>query len=436
MVNTQHRGGLAYSPVSVCTMRAESYNYGSIVSRLVQRFEYSFASSPSSVHPVPPSRAPLPRIAYLVTNSEVGGAQTHIADLLNGLRDRIDATVLAGGDGPLLSAAQANDAKAVQLTLLNNALSPWQAWAAFKQLFQALRAIRPDLIHAHSAKAAALGRVAGWLLGIPVIYTVHGFAFKAAAPARQRIVAHLVEWLLAPLTARMICVAQAERAMAQTLPISPARVQVIHNGIADSTCLARADDPVRRIVMVARLRAPKRGDILIRAFAQAALPDCELIIAGEGPQLDSLRALADTLAPGRVKFPGVVTDVPGLLASAQIFALASDHEGFPISVLEAMRARMPIIASDLPGIREQLADGHCGLLIPDDDDQVWASTLTELAANNAWRQRLGNSARAYWERHFGIRPMADTTLLIYQQVLASRKQPASSTVSPKRAINE
>lgn len=384
----------------------------------------------------PPPLSPPPRIAYLITNAEIGGAQTHVADLLNGLRDRIDAVVLAGGEGPLFTSAQASGARTVQLSLLDNTLSPWRALAAFKQLIGALRATRPDLIHAHSAKASALGRVAGWLLGIPVVYTVHGFAFKAAAPARQRVVARLIEWLLAPLTARMICVAQAERAMADTLPISPARVQVIHNGIADSTHLATPGAPVRRVVMVARLRAPKRADTLIRAFARAALPDCELILAGDGPQLASLQALADTLAPGRVRLYGGVTDIPALLASAQIFALASDHEGFPISVLEAMRARLPVIASDLPGIREQLADGGCGCLIPGSDEQLWASVLAGLAGNREQRETLGNSAREHWERHFGVAPMANATWQVYQRVLANKKQAHPRQHPSKQASNE
>lgn len=383
-----------------------------------------------------PSSLPRPLIAYLITNSEVGGAQAHVADLLRGLHGRVDAVVLAGGDGPLFANAQACGAKTVRLGLLDNALSPWRALAAFKQLVGALRAVGPDLIHAHSAKAGALGRLAGWVLGIPVVYTVHGFAFKAAAPARQRIIARMMEWLLAPLTARMICVAEAERGMADTLPIPPARIQVIHNGIADSSDHTTPGAPVRRIAMVARLAAPKRVDTLIRAFAQAALPDCELILAGDGPQSAALRALADTLAPGRVHFYGVVTDIPALLASAQIFALASDHEGFPLSVLEAMRAGMPIVASDLPGIREQLADGDCGVLIPGNDEQLWASIFTELAANQERRETLGNRARARWEQFFGIAPMANATLLVYQQALAAKQQTHRREHSAKQAIDE
>ncbi|MGO4325646.1 glycosyltransferase family 4 protein [Cupriavidus sp. 2TAF22] len=382
--------------------------------------------------PLPATR---PRIAYLITNSEIGGAQTHVADLLTALRDRVEPVLLAGGTGPLLDHARALGARTERLTLLDNALSPLRALAALRQLLGALRATAPDLIHAHSAKAGALGRVAGWLLGVPVVYTVHGFAFKAAAPARQRLAARATEWLLAPLTARLICVARAERTLAATLPMAASRISVIRNGIADTPARATPGAPLRRIVMVARLAAPKRADLIIRAFARAALPDCELVLAGVGPQADALRALADTEAPARVRFAGAVSDVPALLASAQAFALASDHEGFPLSVLEAMRAGLPVVASDLPGIREQLGDGACGLLVPGNDEHAWSAALTRLASDAGLREDLGQAARARWAREFGLAPMAEATWEVYQQALASRR-PAVRTAASSSASGQ
>lgn len=145
--------------------------------------------------------SPRPRVAYVITSSEVGGAQSHVADLLRALRGRIDATVLAGGDGPLFASAQAAGAGTVRLSLLDNAMSIFKAIATLRQLKAALRRVAPDLIHVHSAKAGALGRVAAWMLDVPVVYTVHGFAFKPAAPLLRRAASRFAEWCLAPLTA-------------------------------------------------------------------------------------------------------------------------------------------------------------------------------------------------------------------------------------------
>ncbi|WP_228771139.1 glycosyltransferase family 4 protein [Cupriavidus sp. U2] len=363
-----------------------------------------------------------PRIACLITNSETGGAQSHVADLLRALRGQADVTLLAGGDGPLFDLARDLGIPAIRLAALDNALSPLKAVAALRELMRALREARPDILHTHSAKASALGRVAGSLLGIPVVYTVHGFAFKAAAPWKQRTVARMAEWLLAPLTSHVICVAEAERAMARQLPIRADRISVIPNGIADVAERAQPGDALRRVVTVMRLAPPKRPDVLIRAFAAAQLPDCELVIAGDGPQRASLERLASQLAPGRVRFAGSIDNIPALLASAQLFLLASDHEGFPISILEAMRAGLPVIASDLPGIREQLGDGRCGVLVAENEPAAFAGALRQAAADAPARAAAGAAGRVRWEQAYGLEPMVRATWAVYEQVLAGNRQ--------------
>ncbi|WP_427310837.1 glycosyltransferase family 4 protein [Cupriavidus sp. H39] len=337
---------------------------------------------------------------------------------------KADTVLLAGGEGPLLEIAQRNGARTIRLKRLDNALSPWRAILALRELVVALKQAAPDLIHTHSAKAGALGRIAGLALGIPVVYTVHGFAFKPEAPSRQRIAARVAEWLLAPLAARVICVADAERRLAQSLPLPAERISVIPNGIPDTPHRAEPQAPLRRIVMVARFAAPKRQDAAIRAFARAGLESCVLTLVGDGPQRHAMQQLAQQLAPGRVEFPGNVTQVPALLASAQAFVLASDHEGFPLSVLEAMRAGLPVVASDLPGIREQLDGNRYGLLVNHDDEHAFSEALRRLAGDSALRAALGHGARQRWEQCYGLERMTGATWSVYCAALAQTPRAA------------
>ncbi len=347
-----------------------------------------------------------------------------MADLIRAMREHADITLLAGGDGPLLQVARSTGANVVQLKSLDNALSPLRAVQALRELRAALQQAAPDLLHAHSAKAGALGRVAGRLLNIPVIYTVHGFAFKPAAPWRQRMAARVTEWLLAPLTSRLICVAKGERELARALPLADSRISVIRNGLEDVAQRACPGGPLRRIAMVARFARPKRPDVLLDAFGQSGLAECELVIAGEGPQRPAIQARAQAMAHVQVELPGNVHDIPGLLASAQVFVLISDHEAFPLSVLEAMRAGLPVIASNLPGIREQLDDGRCGILLEDNQPQTVARALQALGTDAPRREALGQLARQRWEQQFGLAGMIQSTWSAYQDTLASvpRKQ--------------
>lgn len=368
--------------------------------------------------------SPRLRIACLITNSEIGGAQSHVAALLQAAPAGTEMILLAGGDGPLFGIAARAGAQVIRLARLDNALSPWRAVGALRELLQALKQARPDLIHVHSAKAGALGRIAGFLLGIPVVYTVHGFAFKPEAPLRQRTAARVAEWLLAPLAARVICVAKAERRLARSLPVAAERIAVIANGIPDTDQRANSQAPLRRIVMVARFAAPKRPDAVIRAFARANLHDCELVLAGDGPRRQAMEQLAQQLAPGRVRFPGNVADIAALLASAQVFVLASDHEGLPLSVLEAMRAGLAVIASNLPGIREQIEHDKHGLLVDHDDEPAFSAALERLCADAPLRGALGSAARLRWEQYYGLEQMIKATWSVYRDALTGTPRAA------------
>ncbi|KHK56113.1 hypothetical protein PI87_10280 [Ralstonia sp. A12] len=357
------------------------------------------------------------RVAYVITESEIGGAQTHVRDLYRGLRDRIDGTLIAGGNGPLLSEMSQLGAHIIHVDALDNSLSPIHLFHTIQRVIDALRAAPPDLIHAHSAKGGAVARIAGARLGIPVVYTVHGFGFKAAAPWRRRWASRLAEFALAPWTAQMICVSSAEARMAFALPIKRSRIHVILNGVADIGQRSQPSSVVTKVVMTARLASPKRPDVLIDAAVDGALPaGAHVALVGDGPQRDALEHQALTKG-SPVQFMGNVDDVPGVLASAQLFVLFSDHEGLPISILEAMRSGLPILASNLPGIREQVVHGESGWLVDHHDKAAVRAALQMLSNDAECRKALGSNARQRYEMLFDVSAMVEQTYSVYQQVV-------------------
>jgi glycosyltransferase involved in cell wall biosynthesis len=357
----------------------------------------------------------------VITKGENGGAQTHLLSLCQALAPRTRFVAAIGGTAPgsaLGDELQSLDIPVRWIPQLGNSLSPLLLFAAVRALLHAVREHRPDIIHAHSAVAGVVARIAGYIAGTPVVYTVHGFGFKPETPLLQRLAAWLAESALAPITRQMICVSEHERQLAGRLLIPPRHLCVITNAVADTPERAVPDQQPMRIVMVARHARPKRQDLLLRALfllRNRLGQEAPVVLVGGGPDLAAHRALASELDLHGVTFTGDVTDVARRLATHSVFVLLSDHEGLPISIIEAMRAGLAIVATDLPGIRELLTHGTNGLLVPNDPAML-TDTLESLAADPALRARLGKAARLRYEDRFTPAPLARAVEALYDQI--------------------
>ncbi len=370
--------------------------------------------NPSVDSPIAP---PVPHVVLVITKGEAGGAQTHVLELCRALQGRVRFTVAIGGDDTHSVLGQAlSDLGIAVLALpsLQNSLNPLKVITSVRALLAHVRVLQPDVIHAHSAVAGVIARLAGKLRQIPVVYTVHGFGFKPQAPWLIRTNAWLAEAVLAAWTTRMVCVSAHEKELAARLPMPPERVSVVHNALADVPWRSDMATQPPSLVMVARMAAPKRPDVLIEALALLAhlglQPPTRML--GGGPDLARHQQAAAPMP--HIQLEGDVSDVAQRLAQHQIFVLLSDHEGLPISILEAMRAGMAIVATRLPGIEEMLTHEESAWLVPNSPQAV-AQALQTLHADASLRQRLGRAARARYEAQFQPQAMAEPVLAIYQQ---------------------
>lgn len=357
-------------------------------------------------------------VLLVITKGEIGGAQTHVIELCRALRGQVRFSAVIGGeDGTFL--AQALHELGVQTTTLpalRNSLNPLRLLASVRSLLAHLRSERVDLIHVHSAVAGVVARLAGKLSQTPVVYTVHGFGFKPQAPALVRLNAWLAEAVLAAWTTRMVCVSDHEKALAERLPMDPARASVIPNAIADVVWHSEQRGDWPSMAMVARMAPPKRHDLLLQALALLAAKDMRpaVRLLGDGPQRAAHQQLASELDLPNVQFSGDVHNVAEQLAQHQIFVLLSDHEGLPISLIEAMRAGMAIVASRLPGVEELLVDDESALLVANDPFEV-QQALQRLLTDAPLRRRLASAARQRYEARHRPEAMAAQVLQVYQE---------------------
>jgi glycosyltransferase involved in cell wall biosynthesis len=367
-----------------------------------------------------------PRLLVLITLTERGGAQTYVAALLPALAREFDVTLAAHGSGWLADQAAAAGVRFITLQDVRRPLDPRADLRGLLELVRLMRRLRPDVLHANSSKAGVLGRLAGALTRVPVrVFTVHGWAFKA----HSGIAATVYLWAdraMRPLTTRTICVAHSELAAGVRARTCRADATVvIPNGV-------RLDGPRRRhpatpdgpatVLAVGRLRAPKDFLTLVRASARLPAGSARVLVVGDGPDRDELeREIGRLGLEGTIALLGERADVGELLAAADVFVLPSRSEGMPMSVLEAMAAGLPVVASDVGGVAELVADGATGLLVPAGEPAALARALARLLDDRALRERMGAAGRARARDRFDLPELRAAHLELYARVLSGMR---------------
>jgi glycosyltransferase involved in cell wall biosynthesis len=366
-------------------------------------------------------------VAYIVTRADpMGGVQVHVRDLAAALRERgHHPTVIIGGNGPLLAQLRDRGIRTIVARHLAVPINPVRDLRALQEISAVLKELQPDLVAVHSAKAGILGRLAARSLRIPVILTAHGWTFTPGIPRLQAAVYQGIERMVGRFTDKIMTVSEFDRQLGLSARIVPeSRLVTVYNGIPDVPAHLRADPsrtPVR-LIMVARLAPQKDHITLLRALAGLQDFQWELDLVGEGPLLEQTRALAASLKlSGRVHFLGQRTDVEQLLANAQVGILISNWEGFPISILEAMRAGLPVVASAIAGVGESVRDDESGYLVPRGDVDVLRDRMARVLADPQLRARLGASGRRLYERHFTLEAMVQGALAVYREVVSASK---------------
>jgi glycosyltransferase involved in cell wall biosynthesis len=180
--------------------------------------------------------------------------------------------------------------------------------------------------------------------------------------------------------------------------------------------------------MIARFGAQKDHPTLFRALAGLKDQPWELDLIGEGPLMGEATSLAAALGiADRLNFLGQRTDVDQILAQAQVSLLVTNWEGFPLSILEAMRAQLPVVASAVGGVGESVTDGETGYLVARGDVGALQDRIRRLLESPALRVRMGTSARAQYERRFTLAQTVARTLAVYHDVVnRSPKRVAAS----------
>jgi glycosyltransferase involved in cell wall biosynthesis len=363
---------------------------------------------------------PRPRLLVLVTLAEAGGAQTFAASLLHGLRERWDIQVAAHGpEGALVDACRRDGVPFHHVESLVRDPDPRRDLAAIAELRALARRVRPDVVQINSSKAGVLARLALAGTRIPSVYTAHGWAFSGRT-GKAGMVYTLAERASAPLGDAIVCVSAWDRGLALDRRVGrPRALHVIHNGIeAPPAPYDRGPWPERPLLAcTARLAPPK--DLLTLLEALAAEPAFRLRVIGDGPDRAAIEQRRDRLGlQHRVELLGERADVPDQLREVDAFVLPTLWEGLPYSILEAMAAALPVVASRVGGIPEEVVDGETGYLVERQDAVALGAALRRLHGDGVRARAMGVAGWQRARRRFSLKTMVARYDRLLTDVLA------------------
>ena len=363
------------------------------------------------------------KVCMLVATLERGGAEKQLAMLAAGLdRDRFTPAVVAlRRGGPV---EEELDAAGVPCEVLGfRGKAPLAGLCRLKRI---LRRSAPDIVHTWMFTANAYGRVAArWAGGCRVVIGER-CVDKWKGRGRLAVDRFLVRWTDAvvansPSVAHWLADVGIPESLVRVIPnaFDPRGYRTRPPGAAGKF----GDAP--RLVSVGRLNPQKRFDVAIHAMTDIVqvFPGATLTIAGEGPSRPRLEALAQQLGlADHIKMPGRVDDVPRLLLDGDAFLFASDFEGMPNAVMEAMYVGLPVVAVAAPGVTDVVEDGVTGILTPPGDGPAMAQGAIDLLRDPDRIESIVGQARArITDRH-----KVEDMVRAYEDLYAALVQPGES----------
>ena len=378
------------------------------------------------------------KVLIALTSSGPGGAPKVVYDLLEQVSNKGQVTgnrgfefvVAAPAGGGFVSRFKGLGYRVYRVPLDKIGVK------GFTQLLKIARREKIDLINSHGKGAGLYARKIGFILGIPVVHTIHGIHYSKTNPVSRNLYL-LSEKILSLFTKFVVSVSPSQEKEGLKLGIFPKRKsRVVVNGIGTPKVISwdsgsgsfrqklwlRPEDFV--VAMAARFDPPgvrhKGHERFIKLIPDLvkAVPNLRVIFAGAGECEKDMKKLARELGVSdNTIFLGERNDVPKILQSVDAFVLPSYHEGLPLSVLEASAAGLPVVGSNVVGIKDAVRNGETGFLVDFDKATQVSEAFAKLAKSPALRRRMGGQGRSFAEKNFSMGKFVDSTLKVYRQAL-------------------
>jgi len=376
------------------------------------------------------------KVLYLITKSNWGGAQSYLLDLVTSLpKDQFEATVACGGTGAfgagsgrLVEELNKNNIPIKIVRSFTRDIFLFNEPRTFLEIGKIIHETKPDILHLNSSKAAGIGSFVGRLLGVPnIIYTVHGWPFNENRNFISKFLMYFFSWLTCFFSHKIIVINPTDFEQGKKMWGQKSKMTLIYNGISPIAFLSKPEARAKLnqiinitlsldekiIGTIAELHPNKNLETLIKAVAHD--PHLKLIIISDGQEKNNLlKLVADLNLADRVFLTGFLADAKTYLKAFNVFALISHKEGLPYAILEAGLAGIPVVGSDIPGIRTIIDSINLGILVHPDDIETLTYKLHLLAYNSLLAETISHNLQTKIQTEFSLDKMVKETTNLYK----------------------
>ena len=391
------------------------------------------------------------RTVRIIARLNIGGPARHVSVLDAGLSRRGYETLLLYGEsgdseGSFAHLVTEQKLPAYAISTLSRRVSVWKDICTFFSILRHLFRIKPDVVHTHTAKAGVVGRFAATVFNITrshmkrclVVHTYHGNVFRGYFGSVVNWLVRFAERLFGFCTDYVVVISEQQFSeIVREFRIVPReKTKIIPLGLDLERFLAvsvslpslREELAISRTSLVlgfvGRLVMIKDVETLLRAFkvVQGKIKNAVLLVVGDGPVREKMMSLAKSLGvSGGVTFLGWRHDLPTLYRTMDIFLLSSRNEGTPVSVIEAMAAGLPVVATNVGGVPDLVKHEHSGLLVPAGNPAALAEAVFRLAGDTHTRIAMGREGRNIARARYTSERLVQDVDRLYRDGVAAKR---------------
>lgn len=368
------------------------------------------------------------KIAHILNS--VGGVDISLRLILKNIDSKKFENIVIHGkkDTIILFKNKGKDKiKSYKLNLVRN-INPVKDLTALFQSYKVLKEEKPDLIHAHSSKGGVLGRVLGYLLNIPVVYTPQAFSYLSTQNKLKKNIYLLIEKALKTKNNYIIASSNSEfnRAVIE-VKYPDSNVYLFNNCINPIQFISKDENtynlPPDFICTIGRPCYQKNIEFMIDVFANVTSNvDCHLVIMGVGLHSDHLQSVKDKIHYKNLTNKITLIDwidrnnALNILSKSKLYISTARYEGLPFSIIEAMALKKALVVTDCDGNRDLVKNNENGFIIKEEDESLFAEKIIDLLKTNEKRERFGQESYKLFASNYNIEKNITQLENIYKRV--------------------